>query len=277
MAEMVGYTNFTDQLDQLRRASGKGVRYWRAREIRRLLGYAGWDNFEAAIARARKACENAGFDPDNQFRATTKMVKTGSGARREVKDWYLTRYACYLVAMNSDSQKKEVAFAQTYFAVQTRRQELADQANGDETRLELREKVRIANRQLTGTAKGAGVTRFGLFFDEGYLGLYGMRYAAIKRRKGLAKKEHLLDRAGAIELAANQLKSLLAGQKITEDDIRGERGAFQAHFVAGREIREAIGRVNRTLPEDLPPERPIRELASRRQKRLPSPGPKMTI
>lgn len=135
------------------------------------------------------ACESAGVDPNNQFRETTKMVEVGSGAQIQQKDYFLSRYACYLIAMNGDTSKLEIGTAQTYFAVQTRKQEIFDQLTTEERRIQLRERVRNANRKLNSTAKAAGVQKFGIFHDAGYRGLYGMGLTGIKQRKKIPPKE----------------------------------------------------------------------------------------
>src|ERR1039458_3365367 len=166
-------------LDGKKREAPNGEDYWMARDIQAILGYGRWENFQSVIQKARAACSGSDVNPDYHFLDTTKVIRAGKGAKLERADCYLTRYACYLIAMNGDSSKPEVATAQTYFAVQTRRQELSDQ----EKRIALRERVRRGNKQLAGTARGAGVKRFGIFNDAGYQGLYGMGLADIKIRK----------------------------------------------------------------------------------------------
>lgn len=173
-----------------------------ARDIQSILGYDRWENFESVIAKAKLACESAGFRVTYHFLDTKKVITAGKGAKLGRADCYLTRYACYLIAMNGDSGKPEISTAQSYFAAQTRRQELQDQAK----RIALRERVRKGNNVLAGTARNAGVQRFGLFTDAGYRGLYGMGLKDIKERKRIAQSEDLLDRAGHAELAANEFR-----------------------------------------------------------------------
>lgn len=163
-----------------------------ARDIQLVLGHANWQNFQTVIERAKVACDGSGVNSRYHFIDTSKVIESGKGAKLERADCYLTRYACYLIAMNGDSTKLEVATAQAYFAVQTRRQELSDQ----EKRIQLRDRVRKGNKLLAGTARSAGVTRFALFNDAGYRGLYGMGLADIKTRKRIPPKEDLLDCAG---------------------------------------------------------------------------------
>jgi DNA-damage-inducible protein D len=165
--------------------------------------------------------------------------------------------------MNAESSKQEVATSQTYFAVQTRRQELSD----DEKRIELRERVRIGNNLLHGTAKSAGVQRFGLFHDAGYRGLYGMGLAEIKKRKKIGKGEILLDRAGRAELAANDFHITQAQQKLDREKIFGESEAIRIHNAVGKQVRDAIERIGGTMPENLPVEPPIQQLIAAQKKK----------
>ena len=250
-------------LDGKRREAPNGENYWLARDLQPILGYTEWRNFQGVIEKAKAACEGSGVNPKYHFVDTTKVIGTGKGAKLERADCYLTRYACYLVAMNGESSKAEVATAQTYFAVQTRRQELSDQ----EKRLQLRERVRRSNKLLAGTARSAGVQRFAVFNDAGYRGLYGMGLAEIKARKGIPAKEDLLDCAGRAELAANDFKATQTQQKIEREGIRGEGPATYAHRVVGAEVREAIRRIGGTMPENLPTEEPIRKLIAAQKKK----------
>lgn len=182
--EPVEYGSFVNQLNRRRRNTPQGVEYWRAREIRGVLGYVRWDSFEDVIDRAQRTCESAGKVPLNHFRRTTKMVTVGSGAQRPTTDWFLTRYACYLIAMSADGGIPQVGFAKTYFAVQTRKQELLEQGENEDKRIELRQRVRVNNRALSRAAADAGVRKHGVFQDAGYKGLYGMGLSAIKEHKG---------------------------------------------------------------------------------------------
>jgi DNA-damage-inducible protein D len=197
------FIEIISELDKFKRVGPKGGEYWTGRELQEVLGYGTWENFERAIEKARIACNTYGEDQDDHFRGTTKMVEIGSGAQRPTKDFFLTRYACYLIAMNGDSSKPEIATAQTYFAVQTRRQEIRD-SNLLSKRVELRSRVSGAIKVLNSTAKQAGVQNYGLFHDAGYRGLYSMGLTDIKTRKGIGQKEDLFDRVGRAELAANE-------------------------------------------------------------------------
>jgi DNA-damage-inducible protein D len=243
-------------LDGKRREAPNGEDYWMARDLQQILGYSDWRNFQGVIEKAKTACEGSGVTSAYHFVDTAKVIEAGKGAKLVRADCYLTRYACYLIAMNGESSKPEVATAQTYFAVQTRRQEVSDQ----EKRIALRDRVRRGNKLLAGTARGAGVKRFAIFNDAGYRGLYGMGLAEIKSRKKIHPKEDLLDCAGRAELAANEFRVTQTQQKLEREGIRGEGPATHAHRTVGGEVREAIRRIGGTMPEDLPTEEPIKKL-----------------
>ena len=221
MEEAMG--NVLNKLENVKRLTSNGVQFWRARELQEILGYQRWDKFMDVIERAIASCESAGTDSQNHFSQTGSMVRIGSGAERKVPDYFLTRYACYLIAMNGDPNKPEIGFAQTYFAVQTRRQEVRDQLTGQEMRLEIRERVRSANKALNSAAKESGVTKYPFFHDAGYKGLYGgFGNRDIKRRKGIPDQEELLDRAGRAELAANEFRITQTEEKLRHERIRGQ-------------------------------------------------------
>lgn len=268
--ENIVYGDFTARLDERQRISRTGVEYWMARDVQTLLGYEQWRNFEEVIQKARQACESSGVEPDHHFVATDKLVAIGSGAERQRRDWYLSRYAAYLIAMNGNSAKPEVGFAQTYFAVQTRRQEKKDQLVDVEKRIALRRRVANANIGLTSVAKRAGVQRYALFHAAGYKSLYGMSLPEIKRKKGLRESEDLLDRAGRTELAANEFRITQTEEKIVRENILGESNAIAAHQTVAAEVRSTISRLGGTMPENLPPEPSIKKiLAGRSKKQLP--------
>jgi DNA-damage-inducible protein D len=231
------------------------------------LGYEKWQNAEEVIARAAKACMNSGQSVDNHFTGFSKMVEIGSGSVREVRDWKLDRYACYLIAQNGDPKKPEIATAQTYFAIQTRKQELFENISEADKRLFIRGEVSSENKKLFGTAKGAGVTKFGSFNDAGYKGLYGMSLASIESKKGI-KKGELLDRAGTTELAANLFRITQTDEKIRKDNIRGDVMASRTHFMVGGKVRQTIKDIGGTLPENLQPEKHIKELKNEKKKFL---------
>ena len=250
-------------LESVKHLAPNGEDYWMGRDIQAILGYDTWENFSGVIQKSKMACESAGFRVIYHFRDTTKMISGGKGAKLVRADCYLTRYACYLVAMNGDSRKAEISTAQSYFAAQTRRQELREQ----EKRIVLRERVRRGNNVLAGTAVNAGVRRMGIFTDAGYRGLYGMGLKEIKSRKRLPQSADLLDRSGHAELAANEFRITQTQQKLERDRIQGEEIAIATHRSVGAEVRDAISRIGGTMPENLPVEEPIKKVIAAHQKR----------
>lgn len=264
---MAPYDEYATQLDAIRNLAPDDSEYWLARDLRPLLGYKRWEDFSETVMRAMEAASNAELPIENHFRPTAKMVTLGSGAKRATEDWFLSRSACYLIAMNADSSKEEVAHAQTYFTIQTRRQEQADQAALVDRRIELRARVKDANKELNEVAHGAGVVRFGIFHDAGYRGLYGgLGKAEIQARKGISAKEDLLDCIGHTELAANYFRITQAQQKIARTGIVTEREAIETHRDVGREVRETMERISRTKPEDLPAEPSLKQLKKAKNK-----------
>lgn len=257
------------QLDSLRKIHSNESEFWMARDLMPVLGYSRWENFQTVISKAKMACESAGIDPSNHFLDTTKPVQSGSGTMTERADCFLSRYACYLVAMNGDTSKPQIGMAQTYFAVQTRRQEVFDELTEAEKRLELRDRVKHHNKQLNAAAKKAGVISkmFGVFHDEGYRGLYGMSLAEIKAKKNISESETLLDCAGRVELAANDFRITQTEQKLTVDKIQGQQAAINTHRNVGREVRDTIRKIGGPMPEDLPPEPHIKKLKAAQKKR----------
>lgn len=248
-----------NDFESLKKIDESGIEYWEARTLMAVLGYKKWEKAEEVIGRAARACINSGEPVDNHFHQLVKMVNIGSNTVRRVKDWKLDRYACYLVAQNGDSKKQEIALAQTYFAVQTRKQEEFDLLSEADKRLFIRREVMEHNKKLFGTAKKAGVTRFGSFNDAGYRGLYGMPLAQLESQKGIEKGE-LLDRAGITELAANLFRITQTDEKLKKDGIHGETSATQTHFMVGGKVRQTIKDIGGTLPEDLPAEKHINEI-----------------
>jgi DNA-damage-inducible protein D len=248
------------------------VEIWMARDIQPVLGYQKWSNFLETIERARAACRGVGIDPKDHIAATSKKIEIGKGATRVVDDYFLSRYACYLIAMNADSSKPEIAAAQTYFAIQTRRMEQQD-AQDALQRLEMRERVRDANKELNNAAHEAGVlsSKFGIFHDAGYRGLYTMSLREIKERKGI-DKDDLLDRAGHAELAANYFRITQTEQKLRRDNVNGERKAIDTHKEVGAKVRSTIKELGGTMPEDLPAEKPIKQLKKEIKGRMISNG-----
>lgn len=241
-----------------------GQEFWLARELSPLLGYKRWENFEAAIKRAKIACVNVGEAEGDHFRNVTKMVEIGSGAIRQQIDYELTRFASYLIALNGDPQKDEIAAAQTYFAVQTRRQELSDlsaapgrRLSEDERRVLLRGEIKEHNRSLASSAKAHGVVKpieYAVFQNEGYKGLYGgIDRTEIQRRKGLTPKQNILDHMPSAELAANLFRATQTDEQLEKLRSRGMTGkalANKTHFEIGKRVRKTIHDIGGTMPED---------------------------
>ena len=236
-----------------------GIEFWTARELMPLLGYTEWRNFEEVVGKAAQACLASGQDVDNHFVKSTKMVEIGSNTTREVRDFKLDRYACYLITQNGDSKKQEIAMAQTYFAIQTRRQEVFEQLPDTSKRLFIRNQVSDHNKKLFTTAKEAGVSKFGLFNDAGYQGLYGASLSDVETKKGI-KRGELLDRAGSTELAANLFRITQTDEKIKKDKIQGDRAASHTHYVVGDKVRQTIKEIGGVMPEQLPLEKHIKEV-----------------
>jgi DNA-damage-inducible protein D len=247
--------NFED----IKKIDKNGAEYWEARELMPLLGYEKWQTAEELIARAARACVNSGQNLDDHFTGTSKMVKLGLNSIRKVVDNRLSRYACYLIAQNGDPNKPEIALAQTYFAIQTRKQEIFEQLSADEKRLFIRQDVADHNKKLMSTAKRAGVTKFGSFNNAGYLGLYGMNLSEVERKKNI-KKGELLDRAGSTELAANLFRITQTDDKINKEKITGDSAATKTHLMVGSKVRQTIKDIGGTMPESLPLEKHIKEV-----------------
>ena len=255
------------RLESCKRKTAQGLEYWMARDLQPVLGYSRWENFVNVVEKAKMACESAGVHASDQFRDVTKGIMAGKGAELQRADYFLSRYACYLIAMNGDPGKPEIGYAQTYFAVQTRRQELHDQSSA-QPRIELRQRVKMANRNLNSAAKEAGVQSYGMFHDAGYRGLYGMGLSDLKSYKGIPPKDDLLDRAGRVELAANEFRITQAEEKLRRDRVKGEASAIDTHHQVGQAVRSTIARLGGTLPENLRPETSIKQLTAKRRPKL---------
>ena len=246
--------------------------FWSARELRELLGYASWEKFQPPIEKAKAACAGVGEAVDDHFHHVVKMVALGSGAQRETEDVELTRFACYLIAQNGDPLKRpQIAAAQTYFAVQTRRQEIADTAQPplteDERRVLARDELKAHNKALASAAKAAGVTRpidYAIFQNEGYKGLYGgLDRQMIQRRKKLTAKQDILDHMSSSELAANLFRATQTEDKLRREDIRTKDAANRAHRQVGAKVRQTIKELGGTMPEEYPAVEHVKEARKR--------------
>ena len=269
--------------ERIRQVDPDDQEFWSARDLMPLFEYSSWQKFKNVLIKAQLACENSGHDPSNHFIQAVKMVTIGSDAKREVEDMHLSRYACYLVVQNADPAKEVVALGQTYFAVQTRRQEISD-ANAigalteDQRRLLLRQRVKNQNMDLASAAKNVGVITaqdFAVFQNHGYRGLYnGLTAEAIHRKKKLKKSQHILDHMGTTELAANLFRSTQAEDKLRRDQVQGKDAANEVHFQAGVIVRRAIAELGGTMPEDLPNVDSIKKLERAEKKQLSIPKSK---
>ncbi|HLY29235.1 MAG TPA: DNA damage-inducible protein D, partial [Aggregatilineales bacterium] len=237
--------------EHIKRIDPDGNEFWSARDLMPILEYASWQKFSNVLLKAQIACENSGHNPSDHFIHAVKMVAIGSDAKREVEDMHLSRYACYLVVQNADPSKGIVALGQTYFATQTRRQELTDEAlaqlkelTEDERRLIQRKKVKEQNVELASAAKKAGVVTpqdFAIFQNHGYRGLYnGLTAEDIHKRKKLKKSQNILDHMGSLELAANFFRSAAAEDKLRTQNVQGKENANQVHHDAGVIVRRAL-------------------------------------
>ena len=262
--------------ESLKKTNEHGAEYWSARDLQPLLGYSQWRRFEQAIERAITSCKQSGNPQDHHFAGAGKPIAGGKGAVQVIDDYHLSRFACYLIAQNGDPRKPEIAQAQKYFAIQTRRQELSDQAVADKERLELRKQTSEEFKALSGAAQDAGVQSrmFGVFHDAGYKGLYGgLGRDAIKTRKAIPEKDNLLDRMNATELAANQFRMTQTRDKLMHESIRNQADAIQTHEQVGKEVRDAIKRIGGTLPENIPAAEHIKQV----EKRLKTTSPKLAL
>ncbi|MBU4315717.1 MAG: DNA damage-inducible protein D [Proteobacteria bacterium] len=258
--------------ERIKRTSDAGMEFWSSREFSEILGYGDYRNFEGVIAKAKMSCFNSGHRLEDHFVDVTEMVAIGSGAERPIKTVLLSRYACYLAIQNADPKKEIVAHGQTYFAMQTRRQELADESIEEDRRVLLREEMRRHNLQLADAAKGAGVIEpmdYAIFQNHGYMGLYGgLKQEDIHRRKGLKKSQKILDHMGSTELAANLFRATQAEEKLRRDKVNGKDAANRTHREVGAKVRQTIRELGGTMPEELPLAESIKKIETKKSKQL---------
>ncbi|MCK5519584.1 DNA damage-inducible protein D [bacterium] len=258
--------------DEIKNIGADGSEYWMARQLSKILDYAEFRNFIPVIEKAKKACINSGQSIENHFVEMHEMVPIGSGAERKMDSYSFSRYACYLIVQNGDPSKPVIANGQTYFALQTRKQELQNdetfrQLKEDEKRLFLRNELREHNKLLVETAQQSGVETnldFAIFQNHGYRGLYGgLDARAIHQHKGLEKKQQILDNMGSTELAANLFRATQADEKLRRENIQSKTKANKTHFEVGSKVRKTIEELGGTMPENLPtPEKDIKKLES---------------
>ena len=260
--------------EKIKHIDENGMEFWYARELMIILEYEQWRRFESVIHKAQESCKNSGVTVIEHFANVGKTIKMPKGATKTISDYKLSRYACYLIAQNGDSRKKVIALAQTYFAVQTRRQELSEKEYGmlteDEKRFYQRDLTRKGNYSLNITAKKAGVKNFDKFHNAGYKGLYNGETADdIAKRKGLRYREDILDNMGSAELIANLFRISQTEQKLRRDNIKGKNKANSTHYEVGKKVRKAIEDIGGTMPEDLPtPKKSLKQLEKENNKSL---------
>jgi DNA-damage-inducible protein D len=270
----VGHESF----ESIRRTTAQGQECWSSRQLAGVLGYTGLRNLEQVLAKAKQACVNSGQAVEQHFEDIDEVVEVGKGAQRPVRTTLLSRYACYLLIQNADPQKPMVALGQTYFAVQTRKQELSELGQGeDDMRLHLRSELKTHNTRLAEAAHAAGVQTpkdYAIFQNHGYQGLCGGQgQAQIHRTKGLKKNQRILDHMGSTELAANLFRATQAEDKLRRDGIRSQAAANQLHKAVGAKVRQTIRELGGTMPEDLPAAESIKKLEARKKvtgRRAPS-------
>ena len=251
--------------ESIKRVDDSGNEFWNARELAEVLMYSKWENFSKVIKKAMLACKNSGFSIDDHFPEVRKMVTIGGGTKRSVADYQLTRYACYLIVQNGDPRKEIIALGQTYFAIQTRRAEVADvfnQLDENNKRLVVRGNIKQWNQLLAEAARNAGIitdNEFAIFQNAGYMGLYGgLSVSDIHSRKKLDKDDKILDYMGSTELIANLFRISQTEEKLKVDEVENPREANNTHYKVAEKIRKAMIEMGTTLPENMPtPEKSI--------------------
>ncbi|MBN8835742.1 MAG: DNA damage-inducible protein D [Sphingobacteriia bacterium] len=251
-----------------------GQEYWKARELFKALDYIKWDKFLNVINKAKEACKNSGFEVLDHFPRVEKLIDLPKGAKRDVGDLHLTRYACYLIVQNANPSKEIVALGQTYFAIQTRKQEIQEDefnklGSEDAKRIFLRKEMAEHNKKLADAAKQAGVIlpqEYAIFQNHGYMGLYNeMGAKEIHKKKGLKKSENILDHMGSTELAANLFRATQTEEKLKRDNVKGKANANKTHYEVGKKVRKTIEELGGTMPEDLPTAESIKKLETKKE------------
>jgi DNA-damage-inducible protein D len=258
--------------ERIKRTNEAGNEYWSSRDFAQILGYTDYRNFEQVIKKAKTACFNSGHRIEDHFVDITELIEIGKGGQRPVSSVYMSRYACYLIIQNADPGKEIVALGQTYFAVQTRKQEVSEQGVEDSRRLLLRQEMKTHNLRLAGAAREAGVVKasdYAIFQNHGYIGLYGGLTAQdIHCRKGLKKNQQILDHMGSTELAANLFRATQTEEKLRRENIKGKEKANRTHREVGAKVRQTIKELGGTMPEELPAAEDIKKIETKQKKAL---------
>lgn len=272
---------YQETFESIRNVDDSGNEFWLARQLSKVLEYSEYRHFLPVIERAKEACKNSGQPVENHFEDILDMVDIGSGAKRQISDVKFSRYACYLIVQNGEPTKTVIAFGQTYFAIQTRRQEISDEQNfgqlsEDERRLMLRDELTHHNKALVAAAQNAGVASgldYAIFQDHGYRGLYGgLTAKELHNKKDLKKSQKILDHMGSTELAANLFRATQTEEKLRRDGVKNKHAANRTHHEVGSKVRATIADLGGTMPECLPtPEKSIQQLEREKaKKQLPN-------
>lgn len=266
-------SNGSAQLQMLRRtleaavqkSDAEGIEFWFARDLQEPLGYARWENFKTAINRAIEACEAADNQASDHFRGVTKMIETGKTAQRPIEDFMLTRYACFLVAQNGDPRKPEIAFAQSYFAVQTRKQEIIEERMQLQARLDARERLKESEKELSQNIFERGVDNqgFGRIRSKGDQALFGGHTTrAMKERYGIVASRPLADFLPTLTIAAKNLATEMTNHNVRQENLYGEQAITSEHIQNNSSVRTMLGERG-IQPENLPPEKDLTKLERR--------------
>ena len=265
--------NYHSPFESIKQIDNDGNEYWFARDLQEVLEYSEWRNFSKIIEKAKNACETSGHRVQSEFVDTNKFVDVGANLQRSIQDIVLSRYACYLIAMNGDPRKEVIALAQTYFAVKTHEQEQLELQKEDSLRLQIRQDIKEHNISLAEAANQAGIKEprdYAIFQNEGYKGLYGgLGVKQIHARKGLKKSQKILDHMGSTELAANLFRATQTDEKLRREGVKGKPQANKVHHDVGAKVRQTIKELGGTMPEDLAtPTKSIQQIKKERQKKL---------
>lgn len=264
--------------EQIKETDENGNEFWGARKLSKILEYSEFRHFLPVIERAKEACLNSEQNIEDHFEDYLEMVGIGSGANRNMESVKLSRFACYLIVQNADPSKEVVAQGQTYFAIQTRLQEIQQMddytrlSSEEEKRLFLRNELKKHNSKLAEAAKNAGVIEnmdYAIFQNHGYMGLYGgLDAKKIHAKKGLKKSQHILDHMGSTELAANLFRATQTEEKLKRDNVKGKNNANKTHLEVGKKVRQTIKELGGTMPENLPVEESIKKIESKEKKQI---------